>query len=72
MTNDILVHLNGINKMGDFRYEERYLHLSFSVLLVKSGTIILSVHQEMYLIQSLNHMACTTLLGHAALHVHSV
>ena len=29
MTNDVLVHLNGMNKMADFSHEEGYLHLCF-------------------------------------------
>ena len=34
-TNDALVHLNSMNKMGDYSQVEEYLHLSFWELWVK-------------------------------------
>ena len=42
MTNE--VHLNGMNKMGDFSKDKGYLHLSFQVPFVKLVTIILYLH----------------------------
>ena len=63
MINDILVHLNSMNKMEDFSNDERCLHLSFRVSFVKLVTItqsILSLHvassrHVLAQIQSLHH-----------------
>ena len=81
MTNDTLVHLNGMNKMGDFSHDEGYLHLSFWVLLVNLVTISRDVldsvmKQHGLYVYAHNRVLCTChylgLLVHATLHVHSV
>ena len=54
------VHLNGPNKMGDFSNDEGICIYLFRNRFVKLVTIIHTfLTSEMYLIQSLNNMACT-------------
>ena len=54
------VHFIGTNKMGDFSIDEGICIYLFRNCFVKLVTIIYtSLTSEMYLIQSLNNMACT-------------
>ena len=69
------VHLNGTNKIVDFSNNEGICIHLFRYHFVKLVTIIHgSVHLEMYLIQSLNNVACTCMhtIGFLCTRLHSL
>ena len=64
ITNNILVHLNGMNKMEDFSHDEGICIIVSSIICkasqhhTKHTFFLMWYHFEMNFIQSLNKMAC--------------